>query len=369
MLSFAVLGAFSARAVAAPLGYSITQIPGVGLRDFVNGFNNNGQVVGTTLNTSTDQYNVFVYSNGVTTNIGPQLSATQSVAYAINDSGEVIGTFVDSSGLQSGFLYSGGIEQSLGVGAYPASINSQGQVLFNKIDALGNSQAFIYQNGASTQLGTISNSYQVFPTLINNRGQLAGGVSLPSGYAQAFLYDNGTFTVEGSLNGTYSQALSLNNNGQLAGNSIGAAGFSQAILITGGVMQDLGTISGGLASWATSVNDSGEVVGYSTTPPDGFDHAFVYLDGQMYDLNGVASGLPSGYFFDEAYAVNNNGEILASAYDPTTGGFQYDVLQPLLAAPEPGSGLLLSLGVGLIVSCVRGRISRSCHPNHQSESS
>ena len=43
-------------------------------------------------------------------------------------------------------------------------------------------------------------------------------------------------------------------------------------------MQDLGTLPGRQSSVAVAINDSGDVVGFSSKP-------FIYKDGEMFDLN------------------------------------------------------------------------------------
>ena len=66
----------------------------------------------------------------------------------------------------------------------------------------------------------------------------------------------------------------------------------------------LGTL-GGAQSWATALNESGEIVGYSEMS-DGSTHAFLYSDGQMVDL-GTLGGNNS-----YAYDINEFSEVVGS---------------------------------------------------------
>ena len=56
-------------------------------------------------------------------------------------------------------------------------------------------------------------------------------------------------------------------------------------------MQDLGTLAGYTDSYAAAINSSGQVVGYAVDNGSGGlpDHAFIYANGQMTDLNSIPS--------------------------------------------------------------------------------
>jgi probable HAF family extracellular repeat protein len=58
---------------------------------------------------------------------------------------------------------------------------------------------------------------------------------------------------------------------------------------SGGKMIDLGTLPGGTHSWATGINNKGQIVGYSTIA-SGQTHAFLYSGGTMIDLGTLEGG-------------------------------------------------------------------------------
>src|SRR5215471_6272392 len=91
--------------------------------------------------------------------------------------------------------------------------------------------------------------------------------------------------------------VKINNTGQVALRACTADYFSNpqaihAALYSDGVTTDLGTL-GGARSEPMSMNNHGDVVGYSGTANGQF-HAFEYTNGQMLDLNvgcGEAHGI------------------------------------------------------------------------------
>jgi probable HAF family extracellular repeat protein len=69
---------------------------------------------------------------------------------------------------------------------------------------------------------------------------------------------------------------------------------------------DLGVLTGGDESHALAVNESGQVVGWSTTRPRGGMRAFLWQDGVMHDLGAL------GYGRSEAAGINDQGQIVGS---------------------------------------------------------
>ena len=105
----------------------------------------------------------------------------------------------------------------------------------------------------------------------------------------AFLYSNGTMAYLGTLGGSWSYATGINDSGQVVGWA-DTSSTQHAFLYSNGTMTDLGAFPGG-NSWsgASAINASGQVVGYSTVS-SGYEYAFLYSNGTMTDLGTVPGG-------------------------------------------------------------------------------
>jgi probable HAF family extracellular repeat protein len=129
-------------------------------------------------------------------------------------------------------------------------------------------------------LGTLGGSWsQAFA--INAAEQITGQAYLPgNAKAHAFLYSGGSMTDLGALN-QYSSGLAINGSGVAVGNSDvrNNTGFLvyHAVIYQNGAPVDLNGLipprTGWVMSAATSVNDSGEIVGYGEL--HGVQHGFL----------------------------------------------------------------------------------------------
>ena len=125
---------------------------------------------------------------------------------------------------------------------------------------------------------------------------------------------------------------------------------------------DLGVLPGMTASAASGINARGDVVGSSSGPTDTgavrTSRAFLYADGQMFVLNDLLGPDASDVFLTGAIAINDRGQILASAI--FAGGGSDAVLLTPLATPVPlPPGLIPGaaglLGVATFIAARRAR--------------
>ena len=258
--------------------------------------NNAGTVVGytekiTSVNVplGTDEtftYRAVSYSGGIMTDLG-------SLGGAYSNGGVSAGTNTEF------FTYYG----------QAAAINNLGTIVGLAGTSVGTEHAFSYSNGTMTDLGTLSGRTASQAKGINDAGTIVGSSSSEES-THAFSYGNGIITDLGTLypGDIVSQANAINDAGTIVGNS-GQRAFSYS----NGTMSDLGTLRpGGFYCQANAINDAGTIVGVS----DG--RAFSYANGAFADLGYLDENYPDS----AAYAINNSGTIVGSSY-VQTGGPQF----------------------------------------------
>jgi probable HAF family extracellular repeat protein len=199
---------------------------------------------------------------------GPGPGAASGKATAINERGVVAGWKREPAGGYA-FTWKDGVMKGLGSFFFPVAINHAGDVAGN--DANGNVVVWSRDVLDTLDLGSSSASI----TDMNDRGQIIGNTQ-----GRAFVWDNGTITLLGTLGGTESFATSINNHGQIVGYSrIAGDQANHAFLWERGVMTDLGTLDG---SWsqAFGINDHGDIVGLSADAISN-PRPFIVRRGQM----------------------------------------------------------------------------------------
>jgi probable HAF family extracellular repeat protein len=203
---------------------------------------------------------------------------------------------------------------AFGTSAQGYAINDKGHVA--GIFVNGTAHALFY-DGAMHDLVNNPN-VQSFANGINNSDQVVGEGPNANGAVEAFIY-NGTMHFLGSLpDGTFSGGNSINDNGQVAGYSA-TAGNTHAIEWTPtslhaitGTMIDLGTL-GGRRSYGFGISSNGMVCGESDTvandPLSGLpiSHGFLF-DGTLHDL-GTLGGISS-----QGNGVNSLGQVVGQSY-------------------------------------------------------
>jgi probable HAF family extracellular repeat protein len=242
------------------------------------------RIVGYGNNAQGETY-AFLYQDHFSQILGLLPGGTTSIAYAVNDSGEVAG----------------------------AADDSQGQV-----------QAVIFKDGNVISLGTLgatAGGGEAFG--INALGDVTGTADAANGDADGFLYHNGKMIDLGVLPGANSSGgNAINNSLQITGASgILGSGTNHAFLWKKGKMTDLGVLPTGNSSQGSGINASGQIVGGSdifipsnvgSGPPGEYlSHGFLYSNGQLQDLNNLISA-NSGWVLGAASGINDLGEIVGT---------------------------------------------------------
>jgi probable HAF family extracellular repeat protein len=353
-----------------PADYLVTDLGGLGGRTAAYGINASGQVVGTSYLPGGPAH-AFLASGGQVKDLGT-FGGWYSTATAVNDAGQVAGYAQLPSTAAHAFLYSGGTMRDLGTlggnSSFANGISPTGAVV-GMSDLAGSNafHAFLYSGGKMTDLGTFGGAYSS-ATAVNAAGQVVGQADLAGrGLVEthAFLYSGGTMHDLGTLGGRNSGATGINAAGQVVGWS-DLSGAVHAFLYSGGKMHNLGALGGDssyataanalrqahaqdgvdIVSYATAVNDLGQVVGISRTGKGTMD-PFLYTGGRMIDLNSL---LPPGspFTLTSADGINDAGQIIAGSSD----GRSF-LLTPgnVGVVPEPTSLTLLALGGVALAGC------------------
>lgn len=286
-------------------------------------------------------------------------TTSNSVAYDINDSGQVVGSVYVAYGrnarMNSVLWENGAIIADWHVNPllnYAAAINNAGQVacssdpgshvsgrcpyLWEKgdlityigecggtsyVNGINNAgqvvgwdiqQPFVWKDGVTTFLSVLSGNSNGSGSRalgINNKGQIVGYSK-----SHAVLWQpNGSIKDLGFLpGGSYSEAWSLNQSGQVVGWAEHRSRIKHAVLWENGVIKNLGTLNG-KATQATDINRRGTVVGYSSVTNQYSnivpEHAFLWRNGIMWNLNKLIPA-SSGWELNTARAINNRGQIV-----------------------------------------------------------
>jgi probable HAF family extracellular repeat protein len=291
--------------------------------------NDLGQVAGT-INSSILPYpQVGLYSNGtVTTQYGPGFAEMD-----VNNSGVMVGLIDPAAGnyptlavLKNGNLQTLGSLPEYQGQVTSIAINNSGQIV-GTVMFDGGSHGFLYSKGQLTDFSAFDGGVSG-ANAINNAGQIVG-----SEFLNAALFSNGKITT---LAPSLSVAMDINDQGQVAINEY-INNVAQAFVYQDGQLHQLGDIGAANVTWASALNDAGEVVGYAGS------RAFLYSGGQMEDLDSLID--PALHLnLTAAVDINNLGQILADS-----GGIgrpdEYYLLTPIdgRPVPEPGTALTCAL--------------------------
>jgi probable HAF family extracellular repeat protein len=234
--------------------------------------------------------------DGSITDLGT-LGGNQSIANAVNNRSQVAGVALNT---------------------IPDAYTSTGAFA---VAGATQAHAFRWTKSQGMQdLGTLGGTDSI-AVVTNERGQIAGwsftnttvnpvsdscGSNVPT--EDPFIWKNGKMIDLGTLGGTCGQAYSLNNRGQVVGFSdvLGDSTEHPFLWSEREGMKDLGTL-GGTFGHADYINDAGEVVGTATPTGDPFGRAFLWRNGVVTDLGTLGTDPDS-----EAFGVNMQGQVVGN---------------------------------------------------------
>jgi len=274
--------------------------------------NNVGQVVGWSLTSDqTFEQQAFIWDdvNGIQ-DIGSL--GGDSIAIDINEAGQVVGcSWIDTDFTElHPFIWNSthGM-QDLGTfgGIFSCAyeINEQDQVIGDSETGAG------FPNSTSRGLPDIHplNDIAIGTTAINQPSIMTDSSSATELHAFIWDLNNGMQDI-GSFGGSFTTPFSINDAGQVVGFSeTDSLEFHAFIWDDANGMTDIGTISGGFDSFAIDINELGHVIGYSTTSVF-FPKAFVWDSTNGLQDIGTLGGSASF-----AHEINDNDIVVGDSHD------------------------------------------------------
>ena len=302
------------------------------------GINNSEQVVGVSYSLYGPPRDAFIWGNGEITKLA-SFGGNATWGYGINDLGHVVG----HEGSAGAVLWQNGTPTPLGnlPGASDSvgyAINGSGQVVGSSYQVGGGTTPVLWQGGQIIEL--IPGQLMAYAEAhdINESGQIVGVAGLDTIVGQAFLWEDGNVINLGSLPGLPPnqdhRARAINDLGQVVGDA-----SYHGFIWQDGAMSPLGTIPGGIGTIPYDINNAGQVVG-----ADPIHSAVLWENGAIVDLQDLIPG-NSGWELVRATGINDSGYIVGYGYNPS-GDERAFLLTPI---PEPATLIVFLLGgMGLI---------------------
>jgi len=278
---------------------------------------------------------------GVTWSINDHDQAVGMATNSVSDTFPDPGLFIAFGAQVRAFAWERGGMTDMGTlggpSAVPFQINARGQaagVSYTSFDPgpLGIPPVdpfFWDREHGMIDLGSLGGVFS-FQSFMNNRGWVTGASSLAADpvacfgrvgvpNCHAFLWRPGdkSMTDLGTLGGAYSDGLWVDDSGAVVGSST-TQGDQQLrpFFWKNGRMTNLGSLNGDPCSRAFSSNSKGQVVGVSLSDCDVTGHAFLWDNGgPMVDLNSLIPPNPD-FVLHEANFIGGNGEITGKALLP-----------------------------------------------------
>ncbi|WP_051293993.1 DUF3466 family protein [Pseudoduganella violaceinigra] len=232
------------------------------------------------------------------------------VAKDMNAAGDTVLESITGYGARRAFLRSGGMRYEIGTfggeESRAAAINSAGVVTGSAQTADFSWRAYRFDiKGGLRMLDTLGGASSA-GAAINESGHIVGHADTYDGSYHAFVDTGITMLDLGTFGGKNSYALGINAHGVVVGAADRANGFRRAFIYKPGVGKFEIPDVGDRHSVAMAINDQGVVAG-TMQMPDRSWHAFTYDGTRTVDL-----GLMMAKGNSFATAINNRGDVVGN---------------------------------------------------------
>ncbi len=196
----------------------------------------------------------------------------QQIADDVNDAGQIVGSYNDSSGVTHGYERSGGKFTTLdvpfagAVGTAAFGINNSEEIVGEWSDSNGGAHAFTLTGGVYASFDYPDAKY-TSATDVNDAGVIVGNYVDTSFVVHGYLLSGGTYTSIDVPGAAFTNSTGINGAGDIVGtycpnseclsnNFEGAQGY----LLSGGVFTTVG-IPGEFYTFVSDINNNGVLVG------------------------------------------------------------------------------------------------------------
>ena len=257
VLVIVLLGFGLERAAAAT--YTQITVPG-SVSTQARAINNTGQIVGSYIATS--QTHGYLLSSGQYTTIDFP-AATSTTISGINDAGDMVGFYSDTVGATHGFLDHDGaltaINAPEAADTIAYGINLAGQIVGFYIGQTGEFRGFELSGGKYTPLD-VPNAIETQPYGINASGDIIGSFNDASGQ-HGFLLHDGRYQIFNVPGTTNTSAVAISDKGHVVGSYVDPTlqqlqGYTSNLVKFIKVTDPNGTMTG-----PTGINNSDTIVG------------------------------------------------------------------------------------------------------------
>lgn len=373
----------------ADAGFTVTDLGVVvpGQSSGATGINSAGATSGTAANFRSTAA-VQAVGGGTFRNIsmGSLPGATSSSGAAINDAGQVAGSFASAiDGRTHAFIAVNGSAIDLGTfgdGRFKGAdsrgvaINATGTVL--AAATLADRSQVVFRTtaaGGVSEIALPGRSMQGTAGGINADGVVVGSFLNGFGASRVFVAAGATATEVATVGapgfGLNSYGTAINDKGAIAGYGDFGAGSHAFYMPSPGRFVDIGVTGSFTSSMALGMNNQGRVVGTMNSSGMGA-HAFLWDEvGGMVDLNSLLSGADRGsWVLTTATGINGSNQVAGQGY--FNGQLHGFVLTPdggsgpsvpAATVPAPPSAWLAGAGLILVGGWARFRRGRTRRPD------
>lgn len=192
--------------------------------------------------------------------------AASSQATGINTAGEIVGIFVDLSGVTHGFLRSGATLTTLDLAGgtiEPFDINDGGEIVGAFLDAANVSHGFSSPDGVTFTTFDVPGAKSTIAAGVNTAGVISGVWADAANLDHGFIYSGGTFTSLDFPSAANTTVIGINDSGEVAGFYEDAANVFHGFLYSSGVFTTV-DVAGAIETQLTRIKNNGKITGIYT---------------------------------------------------------------------------------------------------------